>query len=159
MMNKLITALFVVILSLEGLAQQQYSTQLINVSEQQLANTVGWVSYVDNPDFKIEFQFIDCDPVIGYDSESVVLRVTNKTLTPQTISWHAHLHYDGVCKTCDYPEEYYHELHMKPKQEVAGECDIYSENSLKIFSKFIDKNYKKGEKLTAFQLARLRSTK
>ena len=88
-----------------------------------------------------------------------MLRVTNKTLTPQTISWHAHLYYDGVCKTCNYPEEYYHELHMKPKQEIAGECDIYSENSLKIFSKFIDKNYTAGEKLTGFELAKLNMSK
>ena len=148
------TTLFAVVFTFIGFTQQGYSTDLIEADRNE-QNPIDWLTYYDNEEFVIEYKFVECDPSIGYDNESILLKFNNKTSQTITISWNKNLYYDGVCKTCDYPDEYHYELQLQPMVEVEGNCDIYSDSKLKIFSKFVDQNYTKGLKLTAFELSKL----
>ena len=60
-----------------------------------------WTPHFSNDDFSIEYKFIACDPEMGYDQESVLLKIKNNTSSHLSISWHMILHYDELCRTCD----------------------------------------------------------
>jgi len=119
------------------------------------AHSNEWQIYLSNLDYKIEYKFVDCDPSIGYDQEMVIFRFTNRTKETLVFNWHILSDYDKVCKTCDYPEEYGYGVKLEPYEEREGSCSIYEDYSLKIYSKFIDENYTKGEQLTGFKLGNL----
>ena len=148
------TTLFFLVFSYIGYGQQEFSTNLIEV-DRNSQNPIDWITYCDNEEMVIDYKFVQCDPSIGYDNESILLKFKNKTTQTIQISWNKNLYYDGVCKTCDYPDEYYYEIQLQPFEEVEGNCSISSNNRLKIFSKFVDLNYTKGLKLTAFELVKL----
>lgn len=154
MMKLINTTLFALVFSYIGYGQQEYSTNLIEV-DRNAQNPIDWITYYDNEEFVIEYSFVQCDPSIGYDNESILLKFKNKTSQALKIAWNLDLYYDGVCKTCDFPDEYHNELQLNPMEEKEGNCDIYSDSKLKIFSKFIDQNYTKGLKLTSFKLSKL----
>lgn len=111
-----------------------------------------WTNLVSNPSFQIDFKLSKCDPEIGYDQELILLKVKNTSTEKATISWHAILYYNGVCKTCDYPEEYTFSVELNPNEEVEGICGIYENSSLQVFSKFLDDRYTGGSRLSDFQL-------
>lgn len=112
-----------------------------------------WQLYYFNEDIRIEYQLVQCDPEIGFDNESVIIRVTNRTDSKMTLEWHMQRYNDGECNTCNYPDEYHYVIDLAPHSEMTGDCSVYGVNQLKIFAQFIDANYTKGKKLTAFQLA------
>ncbi len=115
-----------------------------------------WTECFSTNEFSIEYQFVDCDPEMGYDQESVFLKFINKTSGHLSINWHMILHYDSECKTCDYEEEYTFSIELGPSSEKTTDCSVYADNSqLKLFSRFIDENYTKGEVLTGFQFNQL----
>ena len=155
MKKLLLTILVLLNLSVHSIAQQQYSTELISTNVKGTDNPSDWQLYFDNQEIKIEYKFVDCDPVSGMDNESVLLRFTNNSSNKLLVSWHLHLSYDGTCRTCDYPEEYGYEMSIEPNEVIEGDCDDEEGYKVKIFSKFIDENYSKGAQLTAFQLANL----
>ena len=137
-----------------GWTQQTVNSEKVEV-DRGGQNPTDWVIYLDNEEFVIQYKFIQCDPRIGYDNESVLLKFKNKTSQTLNIAWNIDLYYDGVCKTCDFPDEYHNALQLNPMEEKEGNCDIYSDSKLKMFSKFVDQNYTKGLKLTSFKLSKL----
>ena len=131
-------------------AQQSIPTTLLSLSN--VTEESDWAVYVETPEFSIEYSISNCDPNAGFDFESVMLRVTNKTASKMTFSWHKILYYAGTCRTCDYPEEYHFDMSLEPNATAQGDCNPQSGYNLKLFSKFIDASYSQGDQLTAFQL-------
>lgn len=111
-----------------------------------------WTTFTSNDQILVEFKFADCEAEIGYDKELILLRFTNKTEETVEINWHEHLYYNGLCKTCDYPQEYTYILKLAPNQSVSGDCEMGSDHRLTIFSKFNDSKYTGGSQLTDFDL-------
>ena len=149
-MKLLLLALSFSFISMTGLAQETINTDLIQVDS--TTNPVGWVTYIDDTKFSIEYRFVNCDPNMGFDYEGVILRVRNKTSQKLSFSWHKILHYAGACRTCNFPDEYHYDLSVEPNQTVEGDCDPQSGYDLKLFSKFNDATYSQGDQLTAFKL-------
>lgn len=131
---------------------QEVATPLIDAKTE---HPQEWTSYVSQEDFSIDYKFSDCDPSMGYDNESVLLRITNHSSEKVSLLWYMDLYFDNDCKTCDYPDEYLYKIIIEPNQTVSGHCEIDSDYRLKIFSKFIDANRKGGASLTGFQLRKL----
>ena len=124
----------------------------INSLGKQIVYSETWINLISNSDFKIDYKLSKCDPEIGYDQELILLKVTNISSEKATISWHATLYYNGVCKTCDYPEEYTFSVELKQNEVAEGVCGIYEKSSLQIFSKFLDDRYTGGSRLSDFKL-------
>ena len=151
-MKKLLLSLAFAIFSFIAFNQQIISSPSVEV---QSTHEADWQVYVQHESFKIEYKFVNCDPAMGYDNESVLLRVTNLTGNKIQLTWINNNFYDKVCNSCNYPNEYFNELSLAPNQQLEGACDIYADKKLKIFSKFNDVNYSKGKQLTSFKLADL----
>jgi hypothetical protein len=114
-----------------------------------------WTVYYSDQGVTISFKLEECDPEMGYDQESLLLMVENQNVYPIVLNWHSLLSFDGVCKTCDYEEEYSSRVKLDPETSLSGTCSIYGTRELKFFSRFIDANYSKGETLTSFKLDKL----
>ncbi len=149
---KAFLTIFIFIVSMNLFAQQQISTNLISVS---VSHPTNWVTYVSNSDFIIEYRFVNCDPSRGMDFEGVIFRITNLSQNKIAFSWHKLLYYAGDCRTCNYPEEYSLSISVPANSSIEGDCEPDSGYDLKLFSKFIDQAYSKGDQLTSFQLGNL----
>ena len=90
---------------------QQYSTDLVSFPKTHLN---GWVTYISNENFEIEYQFIECDPAVGYDHEAIILRVTNKTVNTLDLNWYIDMYRDGTCTSCAFPLEYSRTIQLAP---------------------------------------------
>lgn len=146
------STLFVALL-LSGLSYaQEYSTSKIDAKTE---HPTDWTTYVSDAEFTIDYKFADCDPSMGYDNESVLLKIENHSSEKVVLSWYMDLYYDNDCKTCDYPEEYLFRIIVEPNQTVAGHCEVDADYRLKIFSKFTDDKKKGGVSLTGFELRKL----
>lgn len=154
-MKKLLLIANFLTFSFIALNQQNISSPSVEVIS---SHGNEWNVYVQQENFKIEYKFVNCDPSMGYDNESIVLRITNFTENKIKLTWVSNNFYDKVCNSCNYPDEYFNELILSPNQQVEGTCDIYADKKLKIFSKFNDVNYSKGKQLTSFKLADLNLT-
>jgi hypothetical protein len=124
----------------------------INALGKQTVYSDAWTNLVSNTGFQIDYKLSKCDPEIGYDQELILLKVKNTSAQKATISWHAILYYNGVCKTCDYPEEYTFSVELNANEEIEGVCGIYEKTSLQIFLKFLDDRYTGGSRLSDFHL-------
>jgi hypothetical protein len=119
---------------------------------------MNWQTYFENNQIKIEYKPTNCDPEMGYDNESIILKFTNLTSEKITITWNSINYYDKKCNSCNFPNEYFNELSIAGNSTVTGDCSIYADKRLKIFSKFTDNNAKNGVKLTSFSLGKLQIT-
>jgi hypothetical protein len=126
--------------------------------KQKVERNTEWQVYSQTDQLIIEYKFENCNPRIGYDKESVILRFTNRNKFDIELNWHMLLFYDGVCKTCEFPEEYDFTLNLTSFETIEGSCDLNSDYKTKIFSKFNDVNYTKGAVLTGFQFANYSET-
>jgi hypothetical protein len=150
-MNKLLTLLAIILCSYV-FSQVQYSTDSVTISQNK---PTDWELYIYNEDFKIEYKFVDCDPDMGYDFETVILRITNETNQKLEFSWHIDIYREGTCRTCDYEDEYRRTIVVAGDEVIEGDCVRNSNIELKVFSQFNDVLYSKGAKLTGFQLSDL----
>lgn len=115
-----------------------------------------WTEHFSNNDFSIDYKFVNCDPEMGYDQESVFIKFTNKTTNHLSINWHMILHYNTECKTCDYEDEYTFTIELGPNTEKTTDCSVYADNSqLKLFSRFIDEHYTNDAVLTGFSFEKI----
>jgi hypothetical protein len=146
-MKLLLVSLTMLLWALTGVGQT--STQTVECCS---VKPTEWTSYYTDAALSIDFRFVSCDPPIGFNNESVILRFTNHTTGKIQVRWHSHNYYDKNCNSCNYPDEYTHEITLGPGETLTGDCDIYSEKKLKIFSRFNDPNYSKGSSLTSFKL-------
>ena len=151
--------LFAIFLSVVFLNNQliaQISTEFVNCETE---NFTEWTEHFSNDNFSIEYKFVDCDPEMGYDQESVFIKFVNKTSSHLSLNWHMILHYNSECRTCDYEDEYTFNIELSPNSEKTCDCSVYTDNSqLKLFSRFIDENYTEGEVLTGFSFDKIESS-
>lgn len=131
---------------------QSISTNLISTKDIIPGN---WTHYFDNGEIQIKYQKTICDPEMGYDQETILLSIENKTNSDIQVQWHMILEYAGLCKTCAYPDEYSYTIKLSSNETKTGVCSIYGEHELKIFSKFNEQNIQSGESLSSFQLGNL----
>lgn len=117
-------------------------------------NSFNWETYVDNPDFSIEYKRSDCRVNSGLDKQYFLIKITNKTQAEISVNWEMELFYNGNCKTCGI-DEYDWGFTLAPLTSVEGECAVGAENKLRLFSKFIDANYSSDAELTGFQFSNL----
>lgn len=128
-------------------------------SKPKLDNSIReWTPIAEESNVLINYKFVDCEAEIGYDQELILFQITNNSDQKIEIEWFMHLYYNGVCKTCDYPDEYIYVLTVEPNQTIEGECSMYSEYRLKAFSKFLDERYTGGTQLTSFELKNIKVT-
>lgn len=121
--------------------------------ESKLDRTVReWQTYKSENNVLIDYRFADCDAAIGYDKEVVQLKMTNTSTEKVELSWHIYLYYNGVCKTCDYPQEYVYNVILEPNQSIEGSCGLEYDSRITYFSRFIDAGYKGNQQLTNFEL-------
>ncbi|NRA13717.1 MAG: hypothetical protein HRT57_17385 [Crocinitomicaceae bacterium] len=160
-MHKLLTALAIT-LSMYSFSQQQqqqqqqqYSTDSVTVTEN---NPTDWELYIFNADFKIEYKFETCNPEIGFDTETVLLKITNRTRKNIAFNWHTIMYFTKECKTCDFVDEYSYTVNVPPLQMVEGSCDMYADYQLKIPVKFVNTNQTQNEPLRSFELRNLTVT-
>jgi hypothetical protein len=128
---------------------QNYATDSVSLKS---GTPTSWTVYVSNQNFEIEYKASPCNPSRGYDKEMVLLRFKNKSNTDLVFNWHMVMYFSETCKTCDYYDEYHYSVPVSANSSVEGSCDLNGDYQLKIFSKFIDPIYKKGEQLNAFEL-------
>ena len=117
-MNKSLTILAIFLFGY-GFAQQDYATTIVNTSPKEVTNPTDWVVYLDNEEFTIEYEFVDCDPAVGYDFQQVHFKFTNKTNSQLSIGWHIGQYYNSVCRTCDYPVEYDRSIVLSPNETLV----------------------------------------
>jgi len=121
--------------------------------ESKLDRTVReWQAYKSDNNVSIDYRFADCDPEIGYNKEVVQLKMTNTSAEKVELNYHIYLYYNGVCKTCDYPQEYVYSVTLEPGQTVEGSCGLEYDSRLTYFSRFTDAGYKGNQQLTDFEL-------
>lgn len=133
---------------------------MVNAQNEENKNKIDlsvsdWTTLSVHNQLTIEFKSSACNPGIGYQKENILLRFTNTSTETIKISWHALLEYSGVCKTCDYPEEYSYELILKPNEVLEGDCSLNYDNRVVIFSKYLDERYTGKSQLTGFELGNL----
>lgn len=102
----------------------------------------------------ISYSKVNCYPKIGFDQEVFILNFQNFSEQNIKLSWHSILFYNGICKTCDYPEEYTFELELIANEIKSGNCDDFNQKMV-VFSKFIDKAYKGNAQLTGMRIEKL----
>lgn len=152
-MKLLLASFFLLFLAFNGVSQM--NTQTVECCS---VKPTEWTEYYSDSLITIDFKFVSCDPPIGFNNESVLLRFSNHTSGKVAVRWHSHNYYDKTCNSCNYPDEYTQEIAIGPGQTISGDCDIYSDKKLKIFSRFNDPNYSKGSSLTNFKLDNLTIT-
>ena len=70
----------VILISISG-TFNAFSQTLVSTDFVDLKNTrpTDWQTYLDDNSVKIDFILADCDPEMGYDNQSILFRVENKT--------------------------------------------------------------------------------
>lgn len=152
-MLKLFLLAGVVVISL-GVCAQEFSTNEVSISKE-TPLPESWAVYANTPQFRIEYKKASCDPSVGFDFESVVMRFSNLTPNDLYLAWHIDLSYDGACKTCGY-DEYERFLTIPANQVIEISCQEQEHQELRLFSRFIDTQYSGRSELTAFRLSSLR---
>ena len=100
-------------------------------------NTNDWTTYSENDTIKIQWQYQNCIYSDHFDSEYVILEITNKINKELTIDWQGQLWYDDKCINCETVNEENRKQIIIPAASVAeGKCTM--NNSLRIFSKFTE---------------------
>jgi hypothetical protein len=121
--------------------------------ESKLDRTVrNWQSFRTENNVSIDYRFADCDASIGYDKEVVQLKMTNNSSEKVELNYHVYLYYNGICKTCDFPQEYVYSVTLEPNQTIEGSCGLEYDSRITYFSRFIDASYKGNQQLTGFDL-------
>lgn len=136
---------------LSPLTYAQTPTAFVATAE---ISSFNWETYVDNPDYSIEYKRTDCRVNSGLDKQYFLIKITNKTQSEISLSWDMELFYNGDCKTCGI-DEYDWGYTIAPLASVEGECAVGADNKLRLFSKFIDANYSSDAELTGFQFSNL----
>ena len=105
-----------------------------------------WVTYLENEKIKIEYQYVDCNYKEqnlansgGFNTEYVMLKLTNIYSSKIYIDWGLELWYDNVCYTCEQEgsENRIIPIQLNVNEILTGGC-ITNNSNLRIFSKFTE---------------------
>lgn len=126
-----------------------------------VSNAGNWQLYTEMDGIRIEYKYTDCDLERGYDQQWILLKITNTSASAKLVEWKSNLWYNNECKTCNVKgREYHRAVSIDPGKTLEGTCSIYSNGSLNMFVKFIDKQYRNSNRqvLTKFELGNLSIT-
>tara|TARA_B100000767_G_scaffold97472_1_gene93564 strand:+ start:456 stop:899 length:444 start_codon:yes stop_codon:yes gene_type:complete len=124
------------------------------------SNTNSWKTYFENDSVKIEFKYQNCEYIEQFNSEFVILKITNYTNKDLNIEWISQLWYDKNCVNCETKNhENRKEIIISANTNSEGKCNI--NNNLRLFSKFTEKiedmpGVKKINILTNFELTKIK---
>ncbi|HIO73026.1 MAG TPA: hypothetical protein EYN38_07995 [Flavobacteriales bacterium] len=133
----------------------------ISVLNTSSSNAGNWQLYAAIDGVRIEYKYADCDLEKGYNQQWVLLKITNTSASTKLVKWKNNLWYNNDCKTCHVKsQEYERAVAVNAGESLEGTCSIYSNGSLNVFVKFIDKQYQNTNRqvLTKFELDNLRIT-
>ena len=117
----------------------------------------NWTHLLSEGPVSVYYKYSVCDPEIGYDNESVLLKITNSSQLSVIAEWDREIYFDGICTTCDLGDEAHSIYELGPQDIVEGLCSINGDSRLKLFSKFTDNQYKlEQQTLTGFKLNNFR---
>ena len=112
-----------------------------------------WTPFLSDGPVKVFYKYAVCDPEIGYDNESVLLKIINVSNQGVIASWDREIYFDGVCTTCDLGDEGRSEYKLAPNEVAEGICSVSGDRRLKLFCEFTDPQYKLKQPLfTGFKL-------
>lgn len=126
----------------------EQATDLVLITE---SLNYNWNTYFEDESIKIEYKLTHCDPEVGYDNESICLKISNKTSQEIEFNWHSDLYYNDVCRTCADEYEHMTTYTIASDSFISGNCNI-NDKGLKMFVRFNDTDYTQGAVLTKFQL-------
>ena len=122
------------------------------------AQSEDWSLYADDGGVQVYFKKVQCNPEMGFDNESIMLKLVNSSGLNRTIEWDRWLWYNGNCKTCDEADLGDHKtIQLLPGQQLQGGCSVHSNQDLSLFVRFADTQYKNPnpQVLTKFELGNL----
>ena len=123
-----------------------------------------WQIYTKNNDIKIEYKYLQCVYQGGsFDTEYVVLKVTNLKNTTIYVDWNLELWYDNICYTneSEGEENRIQSILLNTNEVLEGNC--LRNSNLRIFAKFIQEletmpGLNKITELTKFELKNINIT-
>jgi len=123
------------------------STLLIAQADNPIANLnseIKWEKYTKSKGVLIEYCFKEDHPKRGYNSEFLILKITNLTNTNKIVSWDFSSEYEnGKCLNCNSKNpELHFESEILKKSSIAGNIHSYYKGPLVIFHHFKDEEYK-----------------
>ena len=103
-----------------------------------------WKKYTKSNGVLIEYCFKENHPKRGYNSDFLILKITNKSTKNKLVSWDfSPILENGKCINCDSKnEELHYESEVARKSYKAGNIHSYQLDPLVIFHHFKDENYK-----------------
>ena len=146
-MSKILLAIFIAFTSLIS----------INLSA---TNPADWETYFENDSVKIEYKYQNCEYTEQFNSEFVILRISNLNANSLTLEWTEQLWYDENCINCETGNnENRKQITILPSAITEGTCNI--NNPFRIFSKFTEQledmpGVNKISALTKFELINLK---
>ena len=126
------------------------------------SNPTEWEIYFENDTIKIEYTYQNCEYTEQFNSEYVVLKITNTTNQNITVEWQEQLWLDDNCINCELDSpEFRKEIKINANHTASGDCK--TSNNLRIFSKFTERLEKmpgvnKIVALSKFELKKLTIT-
>ena len=101
-----------------------------------------WTEFKSEKGVFVYYKYANCDPSIGYDTESILLRIQNSTPKQILIDWNMEIYFNEKCTTCNNGDESNYRFVLNPNQSIEGNCKIGGDGRLKVFTKFTDPQYK-----------------
>jgi len=101
------------------------------------SNPTEWEIYFENDTVKIEYAYQNCEYTEQFNSEYVVLKITNTIKQNITVEWQEQLWFDDNCINCEtVNKENRKQITIVSTSVSEGKCNM--NNSLRIFSKFTE---------------------
>ncbi len=122
-----------------------------------------WTTYHEDNQVKIEYTYSNCEYIEQFNSEFLVIKISNYTNNEITINWKEELWYNNNCINCESDsDESNKQIIVAANTTIQGNCT--NQNALRIFSKFTEDLAKmpgvdKIVSLTEFQLKNLNISK
>lgn len=123
-----------------------------------------WKTYTENSSIKIEYKYLQCVYQEGsFDTEYIILKITNLGKDKIHVDWDLELWYDDVCYTneSESTENRIQPISLKANEIIIGEC--MRNSNLRVFVKFTQKletmpGINKITELTKFELKNINIT-
>jgi hypothetical protein len=126
-----------------------------------IEKSTKWTSFKTFGGVQVDYKYGECTSGSMRNQEVVFFKFTNTTQSSLTFHWTVEYYMDGECANChriDNPE-YTHELTLAPGQTIEGDCNSVANQSLYLFSKFVNKVPGMSDtELTDFKFINLRAT-
>tara|TARA_B110000003_G_C16548446_1_gene495621 strand:- start:213 stop:659 length:447 start_codon:yes stop_codon:yes gene_type:complete len=101
------------------------------------AKPYEWQTYMQNDSIMIEYVYQNCEYLEQFNSEYVLLKITNITNQDIIVKWEENLWIENKCINCEtISSENRKQAKILAKSAKIGECN--KNNSLRIFSKFTE---------------------